>query len=213
MLRGETIDQMRDRILPKIDLRKVAAESRPLIWTARRNAEALVRTSVMQVANDAHLAAYQANADIIEGFSWCTALDGRVCPRCAHFADKKWDLDYKPIGHSDAYPGMPLHWGDRCTPLPVTKSWEQLAREAHGNSTLAKELDKVDPGERASMNGPVSGDTTFESWFASQDKDWQESYLGPGRMKLYESGKLSLADMTDGKGSPYTLKQLDSKIG
>jgi hypothetical protein len=208
MLRGETITEMRDRILPKVDLRRIAPESRPLIWTARRNAEALVRTSVMQVANDAHFAAYQANADIMAGFAWMATLDKRTCIRCAYYDQKQWDLQNQPIGHSDPFPGMPLHFSDRCMPYPITKSWEQLAREAHGNSTLAKELDKIPVGDRASMNGPVSGDTSFESFFSGQDRTWQEEYLGPGRMRLYESGKLSLSDMTDGKGSPYTLDQL-----
>lgn len=201
MLRGETLDQMRDRILPKVDLRRIAPESRPLIWTAQRNAEALVRTSVMAVANDAHMAAYAANSDIIASLQWIATLDPRTCISCGQQDLQTWDM-----GANHIIP--PLHFGCRCAVVPTTKSWEQLAREAHGNSTLAKELDKIPPGDRASMDGPVSGDTSFESWFAGKDRAWQEEYLGPGRMRLYESGKLTLSDMTDGKGSPYTLKQL-----
>ena len=204
MLRGETITEMRDRILPKVDLRRIAPESRPLIWTARRNAEALVRTSVMAVANDAHMAAYAANSDIIASLQWVATLDPRVCISCGQQDLQTWEM-----GQNHIIP--PLHWGCRCGITVITKSWEQLAREAHGNSTLAKELDKIPIGDRASMNGPVSGDTSFESWFGSQDRTWQEEYLGPGRMRLYESGKLGLSDMTDGKGSPYTLKQLAAR--
>jgi len=204
MLRGETLDQMRDRILPKVDLRRIAPESRPLIWTARRNAESLVRTSVMSVANDAHMAAYAANSDIIASLQWVATLDPRVCISCGQQDLQTWEM-----GQNHIIP--PLHWGCRCGITVITKSWEQLAREAHGNSTLAKELDKIPVGDRASMNGPVSGDTSFESWFGSQNRTWQEEYLGPGRMRLYESGKLGLSDMTDGKGSPYTLKQLAAR--
>jgi len=201
MLRGETITEMRDRILPKVDLRRIAPESRPLIWTARRNAEALARTSVMAVANDAHMAAYAANSDIIASLQWIATLDPRTCPSCGAQDLQTWEM-----GQGHIVP--PLHFGCRCAVVPITKSWEQLAREAHGNSTLAKELDKIPIGDRASMNGPVSGDTSFESFFDGQNRTWQEEYLGPGRMRLYESGKLGLSDMTDGKGSPYTLEQL-----
>ena len=211
MLRGETIDQLRDRVLPKIDLRKVAPASRPMIMTARRNAEALVRTSTMQVANDAHFAAYRANADIMAGFSWMATLDNRTCESCAVLDCLQWDLEYQPIGHSMPFPGMPLHWNDRCTSLPVTKSWEQLAKEAHGNSTLAKELDKIPHGERASMDRPVSGNTTYETWFKDQDRERQMEILGSGRLAIYEKNGLSLSDLVDGRGNPMTLEQLRAR--
>ena len=62
MLRGETVTQLRAPI-----------------WTARRNAEALVRTYVISTANAAHMAAFEANADIMDGVQWCSTLDVRTC--------------------------------------------------------------------------------------------------------------------------------------
>ena len=89
MLRGETVAHLRDRImgqnLPgvdavgKVDLRTVQPQLRAPIWTARRNAEALVRTSVISTANAAHMAAFEANADIMDGVQWCSTLDTRTC--------------------------------------------------------------------------------------------------------------------------------------
>jgi SPP1 gp7 family putative phage head morphogenesis protein len=212
ILRGETLDQLRDRILPKIDMRKVAPGARPMIVTARRNAEALVRTSTMTVANDAHFAAYDANADIMEGFEWSATLDKRTCAVCAAMDGLRWDLHDQPIGHSRPFPGMPLHWNDRCSPLPITRSWEQLAQEAGGNTKLARDLDKIPRGERASMDGPVSGDTTYEGWFADQDPSRQLEILGPGRFALYQKGNLGIADMVSGQGAPLTLKELAAKV-
>lgn len=96
----------------------------------------------------------------------------------------------------------------RCSILSVTKSWETLAKEAHGNSRLAKELDKMPPGNRASMGGPVSGNLRYEDWFNGQSEARQLEILGPGRLSLYKKGGLSFTDMIGQNGNPLTLKQL-----
>lgn len=66
MLRGATGDEM-------------AREVRDLMQTSMRNAQALVRTSVITVNNAAHEAAYEANADLMEGTQWMATLDPRTC--------------------------------------------------------------------------------------------------------------------------------------
>jgi SPP1 gp7 family putative phage head morphogenesis protein len=200
MLRGETVDQLRDRILPRVDLRTVAPESRPAIWTARRNAEALVRTATMTVSNQAHLASYLENSDIIDSLQWVATLDGRTCLSCASMDLKQWKL-------GKAHQTPPLHWNCRCSVVPITKTWEQLL----GKKSLAKELDAMAPGMRASMGGQVSADTTYEGWFADQKASRQKEILGQKRYELYQRGQLKLAEMVDGKGSPLTLEQLREK--
>ena len=215
MLRGETITQLRDRIMGqnipgvngvgKIDLRSVPVTDRGVIWAARRNAEALCRTSVITTANAAHEAAYAANDDIMAGVSWCSTLDPKVCLSCAALDGQEW-----PKG--TAHPSPSLHFGCRCQLLGTTKSWEQLAREAHGNSTVAKELDKMPVGNRASMGGPVSGNLQYEDWFADQPEALQKSILGPGKFGVWKRGNLSFADMLDQRGNPLTLKQLEALV-
>ncbi|BDU76293.1 minor capsid protein [Mesoterricola sediminis] len=221
LLRGETIDQLRDRVigmdLPgvdavgKVDLRQVPAQGRGVIWEARRNAEALVRTSAISIAGEAHLAAYEANADIMAGYQWCSTLDARTTPICRALDGLRWDMDWNPIGHDFPYPGPTAHWGCRSFTLPVTKSWEELAREAHGNSRMAKELDKMGPGQRASMGGPVSGDLTFQGWFDGLPEAKQKEILGPKRYDSWVSGNLKFQDMVDQSGNPLTLEQLRAK--
>lgn len=88
----------------------------------------------------------------------------------------------------------------RCTQLPITKSWEEL--------TGIKGIEDVAPGERASMGGPVSGNTTFESWLKDQDETTRLDVLGTERLKLWESGKLTLRDLMDQSGNALTLEQL-----
>jgi len=66
-------------------------------------------------------------------------------------------------------------------------------------------------GQRASSDGPVSAKTTFSDWLEKQSKERQEEFFGPGRAALYRSGKITLADLTNGSGSPLTLDQLRKK--
>ncbi|BDU72388.1 phage minor head protein [Mesoterricola silvestris] len=212
VLRGETITQLRDRILGqnlpgvnaagKVDLRTVQPALRAPIYTARRNAEALVRSSVISMSSAAHHAAYEANSDIMAGETWTATLDISTCPRCGA-------LDSVTFPWGSEHPTPALHFGCRCFLTPQTKSWQQLAREAHGNSTLAKELDNIPEGDRASMDGPVSGKFTYQNWFDAQPKARQVEILGDRKLELYQKGKLSFADMINQKGNPLTIKQLE----
>lgn len=216
MLRGETITQLRDRIMGqnipgvnaagKVDLRKIQPNLRPPIYTARRNAEALVRTSVITVNHAAHHAAYDANSDIMAGETWMATLDTRTCSRCGALDAQTWDWG---VDH----PIPSLHFGCRCFLAPKTKSWEQIAREAHGNSTLAKELDQMGESTRASMGGQVSGKLAYPEWFDAQSEARQLAILGPKKLALYQKGNLDFVSMLDQRGNVLTLKQLEEIVG
>lgn len=210
MLRGESIQEMVWRVVGKKAGPKNPATA-GIMKTARRNAEALVRTSVITVNNDAHLVSFQANADILNGIEWISTLDSRTTPQCRALDGKRWDLNYKPVGHSLPFPGPTAHWNCRSGQIPWTKTWEQLAKEAGGDTKLAKELDKIPVGRRASMGGPVSGDLTYEKWFGGLNSTTQQEILGPGKYSLWKSEKLSFADMLNFDGTPLTLTQLKAK--
>jgi len=93
----------------------------------------------------------------------------------------------------------------RCAAVPITKSWEELATK---NKDLARELDNMPKGMRSSMGGPVSADTTWESWLKGQSRSVQEDVLGPTRLKMWDSGKLTLHDLVDQRGNELTLEEL-----
>lgn len=188
MLRGATGDEM-------------AREVRDLMGVSMRNAQALVRTSVITVNNAASMAAYQDNADILNGTIIYATLDPRTCSFCGGQDQVKYKID-------EPHKSPSFHFGCRCFEAAWTKSWEQLAREAHGNSTLAKKLDQIDPGTRASMDGQVSAKTTYEDWLSTRPEAMQRQILGPARYRLLESGKLKLSDLTDMRGNELTLKEL-----
>lgn len=192
LLRGESIGQLTQRVkAPGVGLTDRAA----------RGAEALARTSAITTANHAHLALYRENADITGGVVWDATLDPSTCSSCGKLDGQIWKLEEK-------HPIPALHFGCRCALLPQTLTWEQLARNAGGDTRLARELDKMPKGDRASMGGPVSGNMTYQEWFKGQSPERQKDILGPGRFKLYEAGKIGFSDLVDGIGNPLTLKQL-----
>lgn len=126
------------------------------------------------------------------------------CARCAGLDGKVWDFDGKPIrGNTLPFPGASAHWNDRCALAPATKTWEEL--------TGIKGLDDIPPGQRASMGGPVSGDTTYQGWFDGLDADEQRDILGPGRYEAVKKRGLLLTDLVDQRGNELTLAELARK--
>jgi len=79
----------------------------------RRQAEALVRTSVLTVSNQANDQVYKEHQDIFNGWEIVAILDRRTTRLCQGLHGRKYTLDYQPIGHNIPYPvagGPPFHW-------------------------------------------------------------------------------------------------------
>lgn len=165
---------------------------------SRRNAASLVQTSLSSVANSARQATFEANGDLVKGTRWVTALDSRVCLRCAAMADKVWDLEGKPIGHSvHLFSRPPIHYRDRCVLVPVLKSFQEMGID----------LPEFDGGTRASTTGQQAAGTTLEGYL-QRNPSVAEDILGPGRMRLWKAGKINLGDLVSGTGRDLTIDQL-----
>lgn len=184
---------------------EMARQVRDLMGTGMRNAQSLVRTSVITVNNAAHMACYEANADIINGVQWISTLDPRTCARCGALDGQTWKL-------TESHPMPSLHFGCRCALIAKTKSFEQLARESGGNTDLARKLDQMPEGTRASMDGQVAASTTYEEWLKRQPEALQTEILGPSRQRLYKAGKLTLRDLVDQGGNELTLAELKAAM-
>jgi hypothetical protein len=170
---------------------------------SRRNAAALVQTGVATVANEARMATFRENQDLIAAYRWLTALDGHVCPACAARADLRWRPGGQPIGHAIVWRVPPIHFNDRCVIVPDTKTWRELGSD----------MPEPPQGMRASRNGPVSASTTFAQWLDRQPSSVANDVLGPGRADLWREGRLSLQDLVNGQGRPLTLEALWAKYG
>lgn len=78
VVQGRTIQQHTRAIIGT----RSAGYTDGIIQASRREAEAIVRTSVAHVQNTAHNLAYEANSDIIKGVVWNSTLDTSTCIRC-----------------------------------------------------------------------------------------------------------------------------------
>lgn len=172
------------------------------IAKARRDAMAITRTAVQTVAKDARLASLEANANIIKAVQWVSTLDSRTSEICMARSGKTWSYpDFKPIGHKIPWNGgPPAHWNCRSSFIPVTKSFEEL--------TGGKIKDKVEPATRASMDGYVAADLTFDQFLKNKPPEFADKMLGKGRAELWRSGKITLNQLLDQRGNPLTLSQL-----
>lgn len=193
---GETNAQIVTRVAGGRDKKGVMEVS-------RRNAEALVRTSVLQASNDARLEVYKRNADVIAGVQQVSTLDDRTTDVCIAYDGAYWDLDGEPVDDKGLpfNGGPPRHWNCRSILVPVTKSWEEMGVDA-------KELPE---GKRAMLDGQTAGDTTFGDWLKRRSKTEQDRILGAGKAELWRNGKISLTDLLDQRGRPLTLEQLERK--
>jgi SPP1 gp7 family putative phage head morphogenesis protein len=151
----------------------------------KRQAEALVRTSVNHISSEARSAVNRANDDILKGEEYVSVLDGRTTIGCAA-------LDGKILGFEEP-PFTPRHWNCRSLRVPVLQDrFQEEGLE----------------GTRASMDGPVSAKRTYSGWLKGQSKEFRVQVLGKERAALFDAGKLSLDDFVDANGNPISLKQL-----
>jgi SPP1 gp7 family putative phage head morphogenesis protein len=196
MVSNETTDQIVRRISGDETFAGVMPQG-------RANAAALVQTSIAEGANDARLAMYRKNADIIKGVQQLSTLDERTTDICIAYDGAAWDLDGNPIEGNDLPfdGGPPRHWNCRSTLVPVIKSSDELGVDV-----------EVSPGTRASMDGQVSDKMTFGDWLETKTPEQQDAILGKGKAQLWRDDKITLRDLLDQSGRPLTLEQLKERV-
>lgn len=196
---GETNAQIAKRILSQSDKGpEVFAET-------RRNANAIVRTSVATISNEVRQATYEENQDVVQGVQWLSTLDGRTSDICIARSGLVWLLpDYKPKGHKIPWNGgPPAHWNCRSVTIPYLKSLEEMG--VNSNEIL--------PAMRASMDGRVAADLTFADFLKGKSPEFVDEMLGKGRAQLWRDGTITLNQLLDQRGNPLTLAQLRQRYG
>lgn len=193
---GETTAELVDRI------RNPATG---LMSVSRRSAERLVRSSVQTAANAGRTAMYEKNDDLISALKWSATLDTKTSIYCLtrdghHYSN---DKEHKPKDGGPPWlqgPGA-LHWNCRSTSVPVLKSWRDIGVDE----------DDVPQSTRASMDGQVPAEQTFEQWLKKQSVARQDDVLGQGKAQLWRAGKIGFRDLLDQNGRPLTTEQLRAK--
>lgn len=197
---GETNDQIARRILGA-----GGEKGSEVMPRGRRDAMAITRTAVQTIANEARLATYLENADVIKAVQWVSTLDSRTTLICMARSGKTWTIPgFQPIGHEIPWNGgPPAHWACRSTTIPITKSFEELGGEGPDLS----------PTTRSSMDGQVAADLTFDDFLKGKPKAFADEMLGVGRADLWRAGKITLSDLLDARGVPLTLAELAARYG
>jgi SPP1 gp7 family putative phage head morphogenesis protein len=176
-----------------------------IMSTTRREAEALVRSSVQAVANETRTKFYKENDDVVQGYIYHATLDNRTTQQCAALDGYMWDLEGEPLpgqGQEVSFQQPPIHWNCRSTLLPLLVSFADLGIK----------VDLPD-ATRSSMDGPQTpADDTFEDWLRTKSDTFQDDLLGPGKAGLFRQGKIDLIDMIDQTGRPLSLAELETRI-
>lgn len=196
VINGETQERIVQRIVGR------GAEP-GILDVAKRNARTLVHSSVMAAANTARLETFRDNEDIFAGVRWLSTLDLRTCVTCANLDGAAWDFEGKALkGTSVAFTTPPAHYACRCvlTGIPKRTALEEAFPGIGAKFDASR--------QRASRDGPVAGDMTFEAFLARMSAADRRRYLGPGRAELYEAGKITLRDLISGTGREKNLSEL-----
>lgn len=229
ILEGETTDQ----IVRRLRGTRAAGYTDGVLGITRRDAEAVVRTSVNHVSTGARQATWLANSDVVEGVRWVSTLDGRTSSVC-----RSRDGEVYPL---DSGPRPPAHPNCRSTVAPVItgativgdrptvrdtrtrrmreRDFAAEAREAAGPREWAR-LSAQERRERvrrirdawADENiGSVASKTTYQQWLKRQPAAFQDDVLGPTRGRLFREG-LELDKFVDSSGKQYNLDQLRTRL-
>lgn len=145
--------------------REIAREVRRVANVAPTRALVVSRTSVNEGFRRASLATFRANAGVLEGWVWVCAQSRRTCAACWAKHGSFHTLDETLNSHACC----------RCCMVPRTKSWEALGF----------------PGVPDSRPEIADGATLFERLPVAD----QRAILGPGKLALWQSGAITLADL------------------
>lgn len=192
------------------DKKRVYTEfSGGIMDTGTRQAQALVRTATQTVAQRARLDTYKDNSHVVKGVQASVTFDLRTTDICKSRSGMAWDLQTgEPLpgtNTTEPFPGSPpWHWNCRTQLVPVTKSWKELATK--NKSKLGRSPKNM----KASMDGQVPADQTYEQWLRKRGKDAQIETLGPSKYKLWKDGAITFRDLIDQNGKPLTVKELSA---
>lgn len=171
---------------------------------SRHQARTLVRQSTAEVANAARLESFRANSDVLRGMQQLSTFDDKTTEICVAYSGATWDLDGEPMDGTTLpfNDGPPRHWNCRSVLIPVVKSFDDLG--LRGPDLM--------PGTRASLNGQVAADLSFDKWLRTQSKALQNQLLGKTKAELFRGGNLALKDLVNVAGQAMETPAILAKI-
>ncbi|MGN6413798.1 phage minor head protein [Flexivirga sp.] len=138
----------------------------------RARATMIARTEMLDAHRAASLAQNKANADVLTGWEWLSALDKRTCPACWAQHGTFHRIDERgPDGHQQC----------RCTRLPATQSWKDLGFNIEEPDSLMPSAQDV---------------------FNSMPREDQLAVMGKTRLDLLDSGSVDWSDLAVKRENP-----------
>ncbi len=171
---GETPKQITSRILKSADY-------------PARHTKTLVRTAVNHIANEASMATFAENKDVVKLWRFVATLDSRTTDICASYDNLTFNVGEGP------YP--PLHHQCRSKEAPVTKSWAELGLSGFG-------LKEISERQRAALGGPVSGKVNYPEWLKGQSLKIKQLRMGKKWGKRFHDKEVTWEDYLYRKGGP-----------
>lgn len=167
---------------------------------AKKNAAAIVQTSMATVSAAARRATLELNKDVTNGFMQVSTLDSHTSLTCIAYSGACWNWEYEPINGNDLpwNGGVPRHWNCRSAEIALMKTLREMGID----------MDEPEPGQRASAAGPISAKTSFADFLKMMGPEYQDETLGKGRAELFRAGKLTPRELVDVSGRPLKLSQL-----
>lgn len=160
----------------------------------KRDANAMVRTSLQHVSSSAQQMVYEDNADIIDGYIWISTLDSRTSDTCQALDGQQFKVGAGPV--------PPIHINCRSTTIPKIKGVDLLSQTTRASK-----------GEDGGKQVPAS--QTYFGWLKTQPAGFQDDAMGPTRAALFRNGGLSADEFArlslDKNFQPLTLEEMRKK--
>jgi SPP1 gp7 family putative phage head morphogenesis protein len=204
LLTGETTDDISRRLKGRLRFnqpgspRQIAAAGGQVTTVANNQVQALVRTSINQVANAASQQVYEANQDITKKYRYVATLDTRTSAICRALDGREFEYGKGPK--------PPQHFNCRSTTVAVI-DYDNLP------------FDPPPRGKRAAQGGMVPADQSYGQWLAKQSKATQAEALGKSKVPYFEKlsakhgPKDAIAKLVRDDGSELTLQDLRRRYG
>lgn len=225
MVQGEPIPDIVRRLVGT--KRNMYADG--ILSITRRDATAVVRTAVNHVSNVARSYVWDANADIILARIWTATLDGRTSAVC-----RARDGHGVPVGDNvlpASIPALkppgarpPAHINCRSIMTAILSPEGLIGNRPFVVDTRTPDRRRIDFREEAKRTGRTEkavrdqwtaenigrlpAATTYNDFLSRQSAAFQDEVLGPTRGKLFRTGKITLDEFVDRRGSELTLEQL-----
>lgn len=166
-LTADMVTAMRSELLrgvavganPRVTARRIMGRTEGKFAGGLTRALTIARTETLDAYRAGAKVSDEANADILDGWTWGASLSGRTCAACL----SKHGTEY-PISQ----PGPEGHQNCRCARLPKTKSWADLGIKG--------------------VTEPASIIPSADDWFKNLTPDSQRTILGKASYDAWARG-------------------------